>query len=106
MSINVKTIATTVKQVANVVMSDSGQKFLCGTYSNGEPRSVVDAMRDEYVSPDDRAKWDKKKKKKKKRDRLIQSVSFFTIRSWILCISVHSGIDRVVLYHITYPVQN
>ena len=60
-----KTITNAIKTVSNIVMSDSGQKFLCGTYSNGEPRSVVDAMRDEYVSPDDRANWDKKKKKKK-----------------------------------------
>ena len=67
MSIDARSITTAVKQVANVVMSDKGQKFLCGTYSNGEPRSVVDAMRDEYVSPDDRVKWDKKKKKKKKK---------------------------------------
>ena len=66
MSVDIKKIGTVIKQVSNVVMSDKGQKFLCGTYSNGEPRSVVDAMRDEYVSPDDRADWDKKKKKKKK----------------------------------------
>ena len=55
------TITNAIKTVSDIVMSDSGQKFLCGTYSNGEPRSVVDAMRDEYVSPDDRANWDKKK---------------------------------------------
>ena len=82
MSINVKTIATTVKQVANVVMSDSGQKFLCGTYSNGEPRSVVDAMRDEYVSPDDRAKWDKKKKKQKRRTGFVFNLKGKCKKRW------------------------
>ena len=66
MSLNIKAVTTTIKQVADIAMSNSGQKFICGTYSNGKPRSVVDAMRDEFVSPEDRAKWDKKKKKKKK----------------------------------------
>lgn len=66
MSLNIKAVTTTIKQVADIAMSNSGQKFICGTYSNGKPRSVVDAMRDEFVSPEDRANWDKKKKKKKK----------------------------------------
>ena len=72
-----KTITNAIKTVSNIVMSDSGQKFLCGTYSNGEPRSVVDAMRDEYISPDDRANWDKKKKKKKKKKKQAQNCDIF-----------------------------
>ena len=79
MSIDARSITTAVKQVANVVMSDKGQKFLCGTYSNGEPRSVVDAMRDEYVATDDRVKEKKKNekhknKKKKKQAQICDSL--------------------------------
>lgn len=66
MAVNIKAVTATVKQISDIVLSNSGQKFICGTYSDGKPRSVVDAMRDEYVSPEDRANWDKKKKKKKK----------------------------------------
>ena len=99
-----KTITNAIKTVSNIVMSDSGQKFLCGTYSNGEPRSVVDAMRDEYVSPDDRANWDKKKKKKKNKERqTIKDLSlFFFILSLMLCIFFHSDIWYVHLFHIIY----
>ena len=72
-TVDAKTITNAIKTVSNIVMSDSGQKFLCGTYSNGDPRSVVDAMRDEYVSPDDRANWDKKEKMKKKKKKKKQA---------------------------------
>lgn len=59
-------IAAMLKVLSNVAMSEKGQSFICGTYSDGEPRSVIDAVRDEYISPGDRARWDKKKRKKKK----------------------------------------
>lgn len=74
-----KTITSAIKTVSNIVMSDSGQKFLCGTYSNGKARSVVDAMRDEYISPSDREKWEKtkKKKKKKKKKKSSQNIDIF-----------------------------
>lgn len=60
--------------VTNIASSPKGQRFLCGTYSDGKPRSVIDAMRDEYISPKDRERWDrikadKKKKKKKKKKK-------------------------------------
>lgn len=59
-------IASIAKVLSSVVTSEKGQSFICGTYSDGEPRSVIDAVRDEYISPGDRARWDKKKRKKKK----------------------------------------
>ena len=74
-----------VKTVSDVVLSDAGQKFLCGTYSDGKTRSFADAMRDEYISPKDREKWEKKKakkkgkkkdKKKKKRQSLLEAELF------------------------------
>lgn len=55
------------KTVAEAALSEKGQRFLCGTYSNGKTRSVVDALRDEYISPKDRENWEKKKAAKKKK---------------------------------------
>ena len=69
-------IGAIVKAVSDVLMSDKGQKFVCGTYSNGKPRSVVDALRDEYISPNDRDRWDKAKKKKKKKKKKKQNDFF------------------------------
>lgn len=53
--------------VETIISSAAGQKFICGTYSNGKPRSVVDAWRDEVISPKDRERWEKEKRKKKKK---------------------------------------
>lgn len=58
-----------INGISDIALSEEGQRFICGTYSNGKTRSVVDAMRDEYISPDDRAAWDKKKAKKKKKKK-------------------------------------
>lgn len=51
--------------VINLLTSENSQKFLCGTYSNGDTRSLADAIQGEFISPEDRAKWEKKKKDKK-----------------------------------------
>lgn len=59
-------IGTILGTITDFALSERGQKFICGTYSNGKPRSLVDAARDEYISPKDREKWEKQKKKKKK----------------------------------------
>lgn len=55
--------------ITDFVLSEGGQRFICGTYSNGKPRSLVDAARDEYISPKDRENWEKRKKKKKKKSK-------------------------------------
>ena len=47
LAVNLKMITGAIEKVADIAMSSSGQKFICGTYSDGKPRSVVDAMRDE-----------------------------------------------------------
>lgn len=59
-------IGSIIGGIADFALSEQGQKFICGTYSNGKPRSLVDAARDEYISPKDRERWEKQKKKKKK----------------------------------------
>lgn len=52
------------------------KKMVFGEYSNGKPRSLADAYRDEYIAPEDRVllekfvkKNDKKKAKKKKKGK-------------------------------------
>lgn len=39
--------------------------FLCGTYSDGTPRNISDAINGEFLSPKQKKKLAKKKKKKK-----------------------------------------
>lgn len=68
-------IGAVVGSVADFVLSDKGQRFICGTYSNGKPRSLVDAARDEYISPKDRERWEKEKKKKKKAKKKKKSTN-------------------------------
>ena len=48
--------------------------FICGTYADGEPRSIPDAINNEILSPKQKQKImeksNKKKKKKKKKDKI------------------------------------
>lgn len=62
-------VIAVIKTVSDVVLSDKGQEFLCGKYSNGETRNVIDALRDEPLSPSTREKLIKKTKKKKKKKK-------------------------------------
>lgn len=66
-------IGSIIGGIGDFILSESGQKFICGTYSNGKPRSLVDAARDEYISPKDRERWEKTKKKKKKKSKKKKS---------------------------------
>ena len=45
--------------------SEDITKFLCGTYADGTPRSLPDAINGEFLSPKQKKKATKKKKKKK-----------------------------------------
>lgn len=60
-------IAKVAGTVAGIVTSDAGKKFLCGTYSDGTPRSLTDALNGEIISPEDKGKKIKKYEKKKKK---------------------------------------
>ena len=68
---NITKIATTV---GGLVLSEAGRKFLCGTYSDGTPRSLSDALNGEIWSPEERdkriRKLNKNTKKKKKKGKL------------------------------------
>lgn len=75
-------------KASEYVKSEEGKKFLCGTYTDGTPRSLIDAWNDEILSPKSRdirlkeiekrrelynewlnKKSGKKKKKKKKKSK-------------------------------------
>lgn len=47
----------------------SSQEVMCGTYADGTPRSFIDALRGDYISPEKKKKILKKKAKKKKKDK-------------------------------------
>ena len=66
-----------IKEVSGIALSESGQKFLCGTYSDGKTRNVVDAMRDEFMSPETREKMTKKDKKKKKKKKKVNEGNIY-----------------------------
>lgn len=58
--------AKIVGAVSSAMFSESGRKFLCGTYSDGSPRSLSDALNGEFISPEKKEKLLKKAKKRKK----------------------------------------
>ena len=71
----------TVKAIGGVVVSAAKElikdeevvKFVCGTYADGDGRSVVDAVKGEYISPKQKKKLTdnscKKKSKKNKKNK-------------------------------------
>ena len=60
-----KIIETGVAIGSAITGSDNITKFFCGTYSDGTPRSLPDALSGEFLSPKQKKKATKKKKKKK-----------------------------------------
>jgi len=64
------------KLATEVIDTISSQDVLCGTYTDGTPRSFIDALRGDYISPKKKKKIlkkecekYKKKKDKKKKDK-------------------------------------
>lgn len=55
-------VVNTTKKLAS---DENVVEFLCGTYSDGTPRNLPDALNGEYLSPKQKKKNSKKKKKKK-----------------------------------------
>jgi len=52
--------------VGKAVASDKDiTAFICGTYADGTPRSITDAVNGEFLSSKQKKKLSKKKKKKK-----------------------------------------
>lgn len=48
------------------------KSFLWGSYSDGSPRSMTDALNDETLSPKQKKKKADKKKKKKKKQKALK----------------------------------
>ena len=65
--INIKTVGVMIDVASSILANEKITKFLCGTYSDGSARSLIDSLNGEYVSPVDKVKKLKKKKKKKKK---------------------------------------
>ena len=55
-----------------VVGNGDVKKFTCGTYTDGTPRNLVDALNGEYLSPKTKKKHNKKKKKYLKNKKKIK----------------------------------
>lgn len=67
---------TTIVQATLDVATDKGvRKALFGVYSDNTPRSLVDCIHGEILSPKDREKYVYKKKSKKKKGKK-KSVKF------------------------------
>ena len=53
-----------LSSIYKIAKEDNVQKIVCGTYSDGETRSIPDAFKGEVYSPKQKGKAKKKKKKK------------------------------------------
>lgn len=66
------------KVMSGIVDGLSDQNVLCGTYADGTPRSFIDALRGDYISPEKKKKilkkQCKKKKDKKKKDKFEKTL--------------------------------
>ena len=54
------------KLAGNVIEGLGDQELLFGTYADGKPRSFIDALRGDYISPKKKSKIKKIKKERKK----------------------------------------
>lgn len=64
-----KDVAKIIGTIGSIVISKEGRKFLCGTYADGSPRSLKDALNGEIYSPKEKDKKLKKHKKAKKKNK-------------------------------------
>lgn len=55
------------KLAGNVIEGLGDQELLFGTYADGKPRSFIDALRGDYISPKKKSKIKKSKKEKNKK---------------------------------------
>jgi hypothetical protein len=72
-----KILATVALFGKEVLGNNDIVKFVCGNYTDGTNRNIIDAINGEYLSPDTKKKHNKKKKKylknKKKRNNKKRS---------------------------------
>ncbi len=64
-------VTAVIDAVVSICATEKIQRLLCGTYSDGEVRSVPDALNGEIYSPKQKARKGKKKSKKKKNSKYV-----------------------------------
>lgn len=62
----VSAVDLAAKLLIEIVSNEKVQKKVLGEYTDGDTRTVIDAITGEYLSPKTKKKHDKHKKKKKK----------------------------------------
>lgn len=62
-------IETAVAVATKLCGSEEFKTFMCGTYSDGSPRSLPDAISNETLSPKQKEKAEKAKAKRKKKKK-------------------------------------
>ena len=75
MSKAIKVIESLISAGKTIAGNDDIQKMILGTYSDGSPRSLPDALNDEFISPKEKKNilyGDKKKKKKHKKKKSVK----------------------------------
>lgn len=65
--IDIKAVGVIIDVASSILANERIGKFVCGTYSDGTARSLIDSLSGECKSPVDKDKKSKKKKKKKKK---------------------------------------
>lgn len=63
---DVESIKSIGKCVTDLISNKNIQSFICGTYSDGKPRNIIDAVNGEYYSSRQKKKATSKKHMKKK----------------------------------------
>lgn len=63
--VDIKVLGVIIDVASTILANERVGKFLCGSYSDGSSRSLIDSLNGEYLSPKDKVKKSKKKKKKK-----------------------------------------
>nr|DAT84558.1 MAG TPA: Protein of unknown function (DUF1387) [Caudoviricetes sp.] len=53
-----------LKRVGDVIASEHARKLICGEYTDGSPRSLIDAINGEYKSPKSKKHENEKKRRK------------------------------------------
>lgn len=76
-------IELAISAATKVAENEKIRKFLCGSYADGKPRSITDAITGEVLSPRQKDRIEKeirgggkKKKKKKKKKRSARPTKF------------------------------
>ena len=57
------TVEELLKKTGDLLSSENTRRLLCGEYTDGTPRSLIDAINGEYKSPKSKRKENEKKRR-------------------------------------------